>query len=364
MLISELIHFFNKMAPFGSQEGYDNSGLIVGNLAWEVNGCLICLDSTEEIIDEAISLGVNTIVAHHPILFRGVKSLTGKNYVERTIIKAIKNDIAIIAIHTNLDNYRFGVNRKIGEVLGLNNLKILAPVAGKLNKLIVFVPQSHLQSVSDAMFKAGAGHIGDYAECSFQQKGVGTFKPLDGTSPFSGTIGKRSEDEEVKLETICSVHNINQVIQAMKMAHPYEEVAYDCYTLTNENQHEGAGMIGELPEPMETVAFLNKIKEDFKCGCVKHTEIFKRTVQRIAFCGGSGSFLLSKAIQHKADIFITGDFKYHEFFDADKQIIIADIGHYESEQFTKDLIHDVLKKNFTNFVVYLSKTNTNPVNYL
>ncbi|MCC5924269.1 MAG: Nif3-like dinuclear metal center hexameric protein [Crocinitomicaceae bacterium] len=364
MLVSELIQFFEQVAPFGSQESYDNSGLILGNPAWKVKGCLICLDSTEAIIDEAIKLGVNTIIAHHPILFRGIKSITGKNYVERSLIKAIKNDIAIIAIHTNLDNYRFGVNQKIGAILGLQNMKILAPSAGKLNKLVVFVPQSHLQLVSDAMFKAGAGHIGDYAECSFQQEGIGTFKPLEGSTPYSGNLGKRSENKEIKLETICTIHNTRQVIRAMKAAHPYEEVAYDCYALINENQYEGAGMIGELPAPIETVKFLKRIKDDFKSGCIRHTEICKQSIQRVAFCGGSGSFLLGKAIEQKADIFITGDFKYHEFFDADKQIIIADIGHYESEQFTKDLIHDVLKKNFTNFVVYLSKTNTNPVNYL
>jgi len=364
MLISDLVKFFDQIAPFSSQESYDNSGLIVGDPASEVNGCLICLDSTEEIIDEAILLGVNTIIAHHPILFKGIKSITGKNYVERSLIKAIKNDIAIIAIHTNLDNYRFGVNHKIGDILGLMNMKILAPSAGKLNKLVVFVPQNHLQSVSEAMFKAGAGHIGDYAECSFQQKGIGTFKPLDGSTPFSGAIGKRSEDEEVKLETVCTIHNARQVIRAMKAAHPYEEVAYDCYPLNNENQHEGAGMIGELTEPVETTTFLKQLKNDFNSPCIRHTAIHKKYIQRIAFCGGSGSFLLKKAIQEKADIYITGDFKYHEFFDAEQQIIIADIGHYESEQFTKDLIRDVLKKNFTNFVVYLSKTNTNPVNYL
>lgn len=364
MRIAELLKFLDELAPLSSQESYDNSGLIVGNPHCEITGCLVCLDSTEEVLDEAIELGVNTIVAHHPILFKGIKSLTGKNYVERTILKAIKNDIAIIALHTNLDNYRFGVNHKIGQILGLEQLNILAPISGKLNKIVAFVPESHADQVLDAMFQAGAGHIGDYAECSFQQKGFGTFKPLEGTTPFSGKVGCRSKDAEIKLETICSVHCTNKVIKAMKSAHPYEEVAYECFPILNANQYEGAGMIGELPEPIETTLFLEKLKKDFNSRCIKHTNLYNKTIKRVAFCGGSGSFLLNNAIQQKADIFITGDFKYHEFFDAEEQIIIADIGHYESEQFTKDLIHDVLIKNFTNFASYLSKVNTNPINYL
>ncbi len=361
--IKDITNYLEKFAPISSQESYDNSGLVVGNPNGQVNGVLLSLDCTEEIVDEAIEKGVNLIIAHHPIVFKGLKKLNGKNYVERTVIKAIKNDIAIYAIHTNLDNYRFGVNREIGNRLGLKNLSILSPVHNKLKKLVVFCPKENTKEVSQALFEAGAGNIGDYDECSFETAGIGGFRPNENSKPAIGEHGKREKVEEHKIEVIVSAHRLSQVLSAMNKVHPYEEVAHDIIPLENQNQYEGAGMIGELENPKETEAFLNDVKKEFNCKVIRHTPLIKKEIKTVAFCGGAGSFLLSSAKGKKADIYITGDFKYHEFFDAENDIIIADIGHYESEQFTPNLLLGILKKNFINFAFHLSKVNTNPINY-
>ncbi len=364
MKIFEVIDFLESLAPLSSQESYDNSGLLVGDRNKEVTKTLICLDSIEAVVDEAIESGCNLIIAHHPIIFKGLKSLTGKNYVERVVIKCIQNDIALYAIHTNLDNYRFGVNFEIGKRLGLSNLKVLAPKENTLKKLVVFVPQDHSESLLKALFAAGAGSIGNYEEFSFQSEGVGSFLPMESSNPFIGEQGKGASVTEQKIEVLVSVHHLGKVLNALTEAHPYEEIAYDIFDLGNKNNHEGAGMIGELAYPVDTMDFLLTLKKNFKCGVIRHTELLKDKIQKVAFCGGSGSFLLSNALQSKADIYITGDFKYHEFFDTDNQIIIADIGHYESEQFTINLLCDVLTNKFPNFATQLTGINTNPINYL
>lgn len=362
--VKTITSYLESLAPRSAQENYDNSGLLVGDEQMEVSGVLVCLDSTEDIVNEALQKGCNLIVAHHPIVFKGLKSLTGKNYIERTVLACIRNGIALYAIHTNLDNYRFGVNDEIGRRLGLQNLRILAPKAGVLKKITVFVPTDHLEAVATALFGAGAGQVGNYSECSFQLSGTGTFKPEDGSTPFSGTKGTRSLETETRLEVIVSAHRLNTALAAMIAAHPYEEVAYDVYELANTHPYEGSGMIGELPESMAITDFLSRVKRDFGCGAIRYTKAVKETVRTVAFCGGSGSFLLQDAIRAKADVFITGDFKYHEFFDADNRIVIADIGHYESEQFTINLLGDILTKKFPNFAVRLTENNTNPINYL
>lgn len=364
MKIKEIIQFLESKVPKSMQESYDNCGVQVGDVSAEATGVIVSLDCTEEIVQEAIDKGVNLIVAHHPVIFKGLKSLTGKNYVERTVLKAIKNDICIYAIHTNLDNYRYGVNHKIGQKLGLENLEILAPKQNDLIKLSVFVPKDHLDNVQEAIFKAGAGNVGDYSECSFSSGGAGTFKPLEGSKPFSGEEGVRSLEAEVKLEAIMTRHIQNEVINAMLKTHPYEEVAYDLISLENENLFSGAGMIGTLPKAIDTLDFLNFVKKSFDCGVVRHTNIHKKEMKTIAFCGGSGSFLLKNALAKKADMYITGDMKYHEFFDAENKIIIADIGHFESEQYTIELLGDDLMKNFPKFAVHFTGVNTNPINYL
>ncbi len=363
MQIKEVTSFLENIAPLSSQASYDNCGLIVGDSAQEITGVLVCLDCTEEVLEEAIELGANLIIAHHPIVFKGLKKFNGKNYVERTVIKAIKNDLAIYAIHTNLDHSIHGVNAEIARRLEIENPRILLPNEGVLSKLVVFCPSDYVQVIEKALFNSGAGQIGNYAECDFVQEGIGAFKPTEGANPFEGKIGMRSLSEESKIEVLVSNHVLSKVISAMKEAHPYEEVAYDVIPLSNVNQTEGSGMIGELKNPMDALTFLAKLKQTFHCGCIRHTDLLDRKIRRVAFCGGSGSFLLPQAIQQKADIFITGDYKYHDFFDSENQLIIADIGHYESEQFTTNLIVEVLTKNFAKFAVHNTRVNTNPINY-
>jgi len=363
MKIREITSIIEDFAPLSYQESYDNAGLIVGNNEDDVNGVLICLDSTEEIIDEAIAKNCNLIIAHHPIVFSGIKKLNGKNYIERTIIKAIKNNIAIYAAHTNLDNATNGVSFKMAEKIGLKNCKVLSPNKNTLSKLVTFCPTDKANEVRQAMFNAGAGSIGNYDECSFNADGTGTFRAKKNTNPTVGNIGEQHHEKEVKIETIVENHQINNVVKALIDAHPYEEVAYDIYPLKNALNTVGSGIIGELKEE-KSLSFLKRLKTNLKTDCIRHTKLTSKTIKTVALCGGSGSFLLSNAIAQKADIFITGDFKYHQFFDAEDKIIIADVGHYESEQFTNELFYDILSKKITNFAIHLSEINTNPINYL
>ncbi len=363
MQLKTIIDELERLAPPGSQESYDNSGLITGNPGMHISGALISLDCTEEIVDEAIEKGCNLVIAHHPIVFAGMKKLTGRNYVERTVIKAIRNDVAIYAIHTNLDNFRGGVNLEICERIGVLKPQILAPKPNTLEKLVVFVPETHVQNASEALFEAGAGHIGNYDRCSFKTSGTGTFRPLEGSDPFQGKQGETEQSPEVRLEVLVSKHRRGTILKALFSAHPYEEVAYDLIPLSNVNPFEGSGMVGELETELDEREFLSRLKTVFGCGVIRHTHLSGKPVKRVAVCGGSGSFLLEKAKAAGADFFVTGDFKYHEFFDAENQIVIADIGHYESEQFTTNLLAGILKKKFTNFAVHLTGLNTNPINY-
>ncbi|EMR02939.1 Nif3-like dinuclear metal center hexameric protein [Cesiribacter andamanensis] len=346
------------------QEGYDNAGLITGNRQDACSGVLISLDCTEAVVEEALEKGANLIVAHHPPIFKGLKRLTGRTYVERTIIKAIRHNIAIYAIHTNLDNVITGVNRKIAERLGLKNLRILDPKRDILQSLVFFVPKESTQQVLDALYAAGAGQVGNYDHCSFRSAGTGTFRPNQGANP---TIGQQGEDEEVsenRVEVIFPLYLAEAVLAAMRRAHPYEEVAYFMHRLENTHQEFGSGMIGELPEPLPVLEFLQKLKQSMQAECVRFTDLPDKPVQRIALCGGAGIFLLHKAMSAGADVFVTADVKYHEFFDAEERIILADIGHYESEQFTKDLIYERLSEKIANIALYLSTIRTNPIRYL
>lgn len=364
MQLKEIIQFLEDKAPSSLQESYDNSGLICGHSAMEIKGAIICLDSTEDMIDEAIRHGFNLVIAHHPIVFSGIKKLNGKNYIERTIIKAIKNDIAIYAIHTNLDNVFHGVNAKIAEKIGLVNCRILSPMKNKLLKLSTYVPHEHAEKVKEALFSAGAGHIGNYSECSFTTNGEGTFKGDDSSNPVYGEKNVRFKGHESKIEVILESHKQHQVFSALIEAHPYEEVAYEFIALANNWQDVGAGIIGELPSEMDATEFLKSLKVKMKTDCIRHTNTLNKTIKKIAICGGSGSFLLEDAKRAGADIFITGDFKYHQFFDADGSIIIADIGHYESEQYTIELLGDWLSEKFPTFALRLTEINTNPINYI
>ncbi len=363
MVLKQLIAEIELFAPLSYQEPYDNCGLLTGNSNQEVTGALLCLDCTEAIIDEALRKKCNVIIAHHPIIFNGLKKLNGSNYVERTIINAIKNDIAIYACHTNLDNVKLGVNKKIADKLGLINQQILAPKKALLKKMVTFVPATHLQIVQNDLFASGAGNIGNYSHCSFVNEGTGSFLPNEKSNPFSGTKGELSLEKETRLEVIFEAHNQAMIIAALYKNHPYEEVAYDIYQLENNFQNVGSGIVGELPQEMDERAFLEKLKTIFHLKIIKHTELLTKKIKKVALCGGSGSFLLKNAINSKSDIYITSDFKYHEFFDAESKILIADIGHYESEQFTPEIFYDIISNKFPNFATYLAETNTNPVNY-
>ena len=363
MKLSEVIDFLEELAPPALQEDYDNSGLLAGSRDMEVKGVLASLDCTEEVVDEAISKGCNVVVSHHPLIFKALKKVTGSNFVERTLIKAIKNDVALYAIHTNLDNVMHGVNARICDKLGVENRSILRPRAGELLKLAVFVPRENADRLREGLFRAGAGQIGHYDECSFNLDGTGTFRGDEESNPALGQQMVREFAEETKVEVLLPAHKLGKVLKAMVEFHPYEEVAHDVYRLENSNQEEGSGMIGDLEEPMGEKEFLEHVKKVMNAGCIKHTDFLGSKVKKVAVCGGAGGFLLGDAIKSGADVLITSDFKYHDFFNAEGRILIADIGHFESEQFTRDLLVDKLQGNFNTFAVHLSEVNTNPVNY-
>jgi dinuclear metal center YbgI/SA1388 family protein len=364
MILSEITSFLDSRVPQSLQESYDNCGLLIGNTEDEITGALICLDITEKVLDEAVEKNCNLVISHHPLIFSGIKSLTGRTETERLVIRSIKENIAIFALHTNLDNHYEGVNIFLCSKLGILNPEILKPTPGILRKLVTFCPSSHAGQVREAILNAGAGQIGNYDCCCYNTMGEGTFRALEGANPYVGELGKIHSEAEIRIETIFPAYLENAVISALKKAHPYEEVAHDIYPLTNLHERIGAGMIGSLPEAVDAEEFLISVKNILSIGCIRHTEIKNKKVQRIAVCGGSGSFLINDAIYCNADIYMTGDIKYHDFFIPGNGMILADIGHYESEQFTKELIYTLLKKKFTTFALFISGTNTNPVNYL
>jgi dinuclear metal center YbgI/SA1388 family protein len=364
MQVRDIINAIEEFAPTVYQEPYDNAGLQLGDVSASVRGVLLALDVTEALLDEAQQRDCNMIVAHHPLLFSGLKSITGSNYVERIVQKAIKHDIHIYAAHTNLDNVYNGVNAMIAEKLGLQDCSVLAPMPATLYKLYTYVPVPDADKVLNALFQAGAGSVGRYYECSFSTNGVGTFRPETGTNPTIGVPGgPRESVNEQKIEVIVPKHLQNKVLKALFSSHPYEEVAYELIALHNSNQQLGAGKIGLLPQPMSEQDFLKHIKTNMHVECIRHTALLNKPVQKVAVCGGSGSFLLKDAIKAGADFFITADFKYHQFFDADGHIVIADIGHYESEQFTIEIFQSLLNKKFPKFAILLSNINNNPVKY-
>ena len=364
MKLKEIISYIESVAPLAYQEDYDNAGLIVGNLEMELSGALLTVDITEGIIDEAIKKNSNLILTHHPIVLSGLKKITGKNYIERIVIKAIKNDIAIYAAHTNLDSIWGGVSSKIAEKLKLKNQKILAPVSNHLMKLVYFVPAEQADETRKAVFEAGAGHIGNYDMCSYNIEGKGSFRAGEETNPFVGNKGEVHFELEVRVETIFPKHLKNIIVNALIKSHPYEEVAYDLYHLENNFNRVGFGVVGDLENDINEMEFLNRLKEIFSAKCVRYTKLLNKPIKRVAVCGGSGSFLLKKAIRENADVFVSGDFKYHQFFDADGQILIADIGHFETEQITKELFYELLMKKFPKFALHLTEINSNPINYL
>ncbi|MBM3165577.1 MAG: Nif3-like dinuclear metal center hexameric protein [Bacteroidetes bacterium] len=364
MKSKQLIDYLEGRFPLYLQESYDNSGLQIGDLEQEVKGVLIALDCTEEVVREALKTGCNTLVTHHPLLFKGIKRIGNQNAVERIITTCIKNDLLVYAIHTNLDNHGEGVNKKISDRLGLINIRALVPVKGSLYKLTVFTPLDDVEKVHKNLCTAGAGAIGNYYGCSFQSRGTGTFTPNNKANPTLGKANIPQRVEEVKMEYLVPKHLIGAALNAMHQSHPYEEVAHDLVLLENTDRNLGSGMIGELPEAMSEPNFLNLLKIAFRTGVIRSTAPLGKPVKRVAVCGGSGSFLLKEAIQQGADVFVSSDFKYHDFFEAEGKTMVADIGHYESEQYTQELLLEIIKEKFPNFAVRITEHNTNPINFL
>ena len=362
--LTSIIAYLENLAPVSLQESYDNSGLLIGSPEQMVNKALITLDVTPEVIEEAVAHGCDLIIAHHPLIFKGLKRITGSSEVETCVIEAIRNHLAIYAIHTNLDNITSGVNSQLARKLDLINTRILAPKTGSLKKIVTFCPTEYAHKVRMALFDAGGGHIGNYSHCSFNQTGEGTFMGLENSQPFVGEKEKLHTEAETRIETIVPSFRVNAVINAMLKAHPYEEVAYNIYPLENIYTAIGSGMIGTLEEPMPPLEFLNKIKKNLGCQHIKHNQLIPREVQTVAICGGSGSFLTEAAFRAKADVFVTADVKYHEFFEHRGKMTIVDAGHFETEQGTKELLESLLTKNFPNFALRISKKNINPVSFL
>ncbi len=364
MKIKEILHTIEQLAPLPLQESYDNSGVQIGDINQEAKGAVVCIDVTESVIDEAIALNCNLIISHHPLAFRAFKSLTGKNYIERCMIKACKHDIVVYAAHTNLDNASDGINRYLAEMLNLQHIRILDPQKGKLLKLVTYVPDSHADLVRNALFNIGAGHIGDYDSCSYNVKGQGTFRAGENTNPYCGERGELHTESEVRIEMILPVYKQSEALRALIAVHPYEEPAYDFFALQNEWSKAGSGIVGTLPEETDEEDFLYLLKDTFHLKTIQHSSLRGRPVRDVAICSGSGAFLIPKAISYSADVFITGEAKYNDYYDVEDKVLLAVVGHYESEIFTKNIFFDIISKKYPTFAVYMSGFDANPVNYL
>jgi len=364
MKISQILTELENYAPLSLQESFDNSGLQVGDISQEARGILLCLDVTEEVVEEAIALNCNLIISHHPLLFKPLKKLTGKTYIERCVIKACKHDIVVYASHTNMDNAFGGVNYHLAGKIGLQNVRVLSPMKNCLLKLVVFVPESHAETVRNALFEAGAGQIGNYGSCSFNVSGSGTFRAGEHAHPYVGNLNELHSEPEIRIETIIPAYKKSTVLRALLAIHPYEEPAYDFYSLENNWMQAGSGIVGELPHPEDEESFLQKLKTVFNLKTLKHSPLTGRQIRKIALCGGSGAFLIPDAIACNADVFITGEAKYNDYYDVENRMLLAVIGHYESEVATKEIFYDIITKKIPNFVTHFSMVNTNPVNFM
>ncbi|RAJ06126.1 Nif3-like dinuclear metal center hexameric protein [Arenibacter echinorum] len=363
MIIKQVIDTLEELAPLNYAEDFDNVGLLVGNANNKVSGILVTLDTLENVVEEAIAKKCNLIVSFHPIIFGGLKKITGSNYVQRVVIKAIKHDIAIYSMHTALDNSDKGVNAKICEVLGLQNTSILIPQTGTIRKLTTYVPKENADALRTALFHAGAGNIGNYSNCSFTVDGTGSYQANAGANPYLGKIGETHYEDESQISITYCRANEQKILKALFNNHPYEEVAYELQTLENKNQNIGMGMVGILEKPMDEEEFFGFLKEKMHVSCIRHSDFLGKKIKKVAVLGGSGSFAISAAIAANADVFVTSDLKYHQFYEAEDKILLADIGHYETEQFTKNLLVDYLTKKIPNFAVSLSESKTNPIKY-
>lgn len=363
MIVQEIIDQLENLAPLDYAEEWDNVGLLVGNNEAKVTGVLVTLDTLTEVIDEAINKKCNLIISFHPIIYKAIKSISGKNYVQKVVQKAIENKIAIFSIHTALDNSFHGVNSVICEKLELKNRSILIPKKGTIKKLTTYVPAKDAGNIRDKIFEAGGGNIGNYLNCSFSSAGIGSFQGNDNSNPVIGNPMEMQYVDETKIEITFAKHLEYEIIKALKKCHPYDEIAYEIKTIDNENQSIGMGMVGELDKAIEEEEFLNYTKERMNCNVIKHSNFLNKKIKKVAVLGGSGGFAIEDAKSNKVDAYITSDLKYHDFFVAENQILLIDIGHYESEQFTKNLLTEYLKKKIPNFAILLSEINTNPINY-
>lgn len=361
--VRDITNHLEAIAPPAYQESYDNVGLVLGNIETTVTGVLICLDVTEAVLQEAKDHHCNLVIAHHPLIFKPLHKITGSTLVERCVLQAIQQGTAIYTLHTNLDNAPQGVSHRLATTLGLTQLSVLAPKAGTIAKLTTYVPPSHLEGVVEALHNAGAGHIGHYSHCSFTSPGKGTFIPTAEAQPHVGIASQRMQVPEHRLEVRFPMHLAAAVQQALQSAHPYEEAVYDIQPLTHHTADVGAGIIGILPTDLSTEAFLHHLKATLQLACVRHTAPLDRPIRRVAVCGGAGSALIQETIRQQADAFVTADIKYHDFFQAEGKVLIADVGHYESEVGTIALIHQLLSEKFANIALLQSSTITNPVHY-
>jgi dinuclear metal center YbgI/SA1388 family protein len=364
MKIKEICSFLDEAIPLSYQEDYDNAGLQLGDGENETASAILTIDITEAVLDEAAAANCGLIISHHPLIFSPIKKIAGRNQAERIISGAIKKNIAIYSAHTNLDMLEGGVSRKMAEKLSLKKVRVLSPLNKRLLKLVTFVPESHIEKVRDAVFGAGAGEIGNYDNCSYNVNGYGTFRGNEKTSPFAGERGKLHQEKEIRFETIILSHKKEDVIRALLDSHPYEEVAYDIYQLENQYTGAGLGCIGELPSPLSGMDFLIHLSGIFEALGIRYSPIPEKMIRTVALCGGAGIGLLGDAISSGADAFVTGDVKYHDFFRAEGKILLADIGHFESEKFTTEILYDLIIKKFPTFALRFSETNTNPINYL
>lgn len=363
MIVQDVADLLEELAPLANAEGFDNVGLLVGSPEAKVTGILVTLDTLENVVDEAIAKNYNLIISFHPIIFKGLTKITGKTYVERVVAKAIQHGINIYSMHTALDNVTEGVNGKICKVLGILEPQILIPKTETLLKLTSYIPKNAIEQVKGALFAAGGGSIGNYSHCSFTLEGIGSFRPESGAQPAIGKLEETHFEEEVQLHMTFPKRLRSTMLKALFGSHPYEEVAYELTSLVNEHQHLGMGMIGNLATPIEEEAFLQHLKKSMHLSCIRHSDLLKKPIQKVAVLGGSGAFAIAAAKAQGADIFVTADIKYHQFFEAENKMIIADIGHYESEQYTKNLLVDYLTKKIPNFAVALSESITNPIKY-
>ncbi len=363
MIVNQITDILEELAPLTYAEDFDNVGLLVGDKKAEVSGVLVTLDTLENVVDEAIAKKCNLIVSFHPIVFSGLKKITGANYVERVVIKAIQHNIAIYSMHTALDNSIFGVNAKICEILGIENGKILIPKKGTIKKLVTYVPVADKNQLLQSLFDAGAGNIGNYSDCSFTVEGTGSYKAGENANPVKGDIGKTHHEPETQISVTYPIASEKKILNTLFKNHPYEEVAYEIFAIENVNQNIGMGMIGELSSSQTETDFMEMLKKKMNVSVIRHTDLLGKRIKKVAVLGGSGAFAIGAAKAKEADIFITADVKYHQFYEAEGKMIIADIGHFETEQFTKNLLVDYLKKKIPNFAIHLSESKTNPIKY-